>query len=35
MEVLREMTSWNNGQYNIWMVDLAKVIAKTRPADST
>jgi hypothetical protein len=35
MEVLREMTSWNNGQYNIWMVDLAKVIAKTKPSDST
>jgi Tol biopolymer transport system component len=35
MEVLREITSWNKGQYNIWMVDLAKVIAKTRPADST
>jgi WD40-like Beta Propeller Repeat len=35
MEVLREMTSWNNGQYNIWMVDLKKVIAKTKPSDST
>jgi Tol biopolymer transport system component len=35
MEVLREITSWNKGQYNIWTVDLAQVIAKTRPADST
>jgi Tol biopolymer transport system component len=34
-EVLRELTSWNNGQYNIWMVDLAKVIAKTKLSDST
>jgi hypothetical protein len=22
--VLREMTTWNNGPYNIWIVDLAK-----------
>jgi hypothetical protein len=35
MDVLREMTSWNNCQYNIWTVDLAKVIAKTRSANST
>jgi Tol biopolymer transport system component len=35
MEVLREMSSWNNGQYNIWIVDLAKVIAKTKPPDGT
>jgi Tol biopolymer transport system component len=35
MELLREMTSWNNGQYNIWMVDLAKVIVRTKPSDST
>jgi hypothetical protein len=25
------MTSWNNGLYNIWMVDMAQVIAKTKP----
>jgi WD40-like Beta Propeller Repeat len=30
-EVLREMTGWNNGLYNIWMVDLVQVIAKTKP----
>jgi hypothetical protein len=35
IEVLREMTSWNNGQYNIWSVDLARVLAKTKPSDST
>jgi hypothetical protein len=35
MEVLREMTRWNNGQYNIWTVDLAKAIARTRPSNST
>jgi Tol biopolymer transport system component len=34
-EVLREITTWNKGQYNIWTVDLAKVIAMTRPSDST
>jgi hypothetical protein len=31
MDVLREMTTWNNGLYNIWMVDLAQVIARTKP----
>jgi Tol biopolymer transport system component len=35
MEVLQDMTRWNNGLYNIWTVDLAKVIARTRPSDST
>jgi hypothetical protein len=30
-QILREMTSWNNGLYNIWMVDMAQVIAKTKP----
>ena len=30
MDVLREMTGWNNGQYNIWTVDLAKIIAMTK-----
>lgn len=30
-DVLLEMTTWNNGLYNIWMVDLAQVIARTRP----
>ena len=30
-QVLREMTGWNNGLYNIWMVDLVQVIAKTKP----
>lgn len=34
-EVLREMTGWNNGQYNIWTVDLAKVIAITKPPNNT
>jgi Tol biopolymer transport system component len=32
--VLREMMSWNNGLYNIWMVDLAQIIAKTKPSPS-
>ena len=35
MDVLREMTTWNNGLYNIWMVDLAQVIARTRPLNGS
>lgn len=35
IEVLRELSTWNKGQYNIWFVDLAKLIAKTKPSDST